>query len=122
VKLLKSIFTLLLLAAWLPATAHCGLEGVGLVALDECCEAAPNGNSHSDDACKIVEDSGFKTECAATVPAPPEVLFVLLDLSILPCSVLTESLELIHSEFSAHHLPQFVIHTALPIRGPSFAS
>lgn len=122
VKVWKSILTLCLLAVWLPATAHCGLEAVGLVPLDECCESAPNGDHKSDNACKVLEDSGYKAECAAKLPSPPEIFVILATITVLPSTVVMDGLEIVQGTFETHFLPQFVIQTALPIRGPSSAS
>jgi hypothetical protein len=122
VRLLKSIFTLLLLAVWLPATAHCRLEAIGVIAVDQCCETTSEGNGHSDSACRDVEDSSYKTECPATLPAPPNCQIIVIDLCTLPCPVSFNSIDPTQTEFQTHHLPQFVIATAQPIRGPSFVS
>jgi hypothetical protein len=114
--------TLLLLVCWLPATAHCGLESIGLVPMDECCEKNSSGDQHADAGCKVVEDSGLKTECSDVLPCPPELLVLLPALLELRTAAAVEPSALARSEFVTHHLPQFVIQTALPIRGPSVAS
>ncbi len=64
VKLLRIITALTVLAAWLPATSHCLLAGVGALA-DSCCEdshpreKAPDG-SHDDCGTCLVESGNFK--------------------------------------------------------------
>ena len=64
VKLLRIITALTVLAAWLPATSHCLLAGVGALA-DSCCEdshvreEAPDG-SHDDCGTCVVESGNFK--------------------------------------------------------------
>jgi hypothetical protein len=122
VRLLKSIFTLLLLAVWLPATAHCRLEALGVIAVDQCCETNSDGKGHSDSACKDVEDGSYKTECAAILPAPSDTVVILSDLCVVSCPTASEGVDVTQTEFQTHHLPQFVIRTAQPIRGPSLVS
>ena len=64
VKLLRIITALTVLAAWLPATSHCLLAGVGALT-DSCCEdshpyeEAPDG-SHDDCGTCVVESGNFK--------------------------------------------------------------
>ena len=64
VKLLRIITALTVLAAWLPATSHCLLAGVGALT-DSCCEdshpyeEAPDG-SHDDCGTCMVESGNFK--------------------------------------------------------------
>ena len=120
VKVGKTI-ALLLLAIWLPTTAHCGLEAFGVFPVEECCKAEAQGTHKCDSGCSVVEDGGLKAEYTYVLPAPPDVLQILLDLSELP----TRSIDVREDgdpPFETQHLPQFVIQTALPIRGPSFAS
>jgi hypothetical protein len=122
VKVWKFILTLLLVAAWLPATVHCGLETIGIVTMDECCEKEAAGNHRCEGGCSTVESGGLmKTECSNALPTPPEIIVLSPELSslLLSDSPQRESQEI---SFKAVHLPQFVIRTALPIRGPSVAS
>ena len=118
----KIIFTLLLLAMWLPATVHCELESVGILPMDECCETQGPGNHRCDSGCNIVEDGGIKTECVNVLPAPPMVCIVLPELSLLPVTHTLRAVKPHQTNFENNHLPQFLIGTALPIRGPSLAS
>lgn len=122
VRFWKTILTLLVLAMWLPATAHCRLEALGVISIDECCETSADGKSHSDSACKDVEDSSYKTECAALLPSPPDSFVIVIDLCVLACAVESDGVDATETEFQTHHLPQFVIITAQPIRGPSLVS
>ena len=122
VRLSKSIFTLLLLALWLAATAHCRLEALGVIPIDQCCETSSDGKNHSDSACKDVEDSSYKTECALIAPVPSDSFVILIDLCVLPCPAVSDGVDATETAFEAHHLPQFVIATAQPIRGPSLVS
>jgi hypothetical protein len=111
---------MLLLAVWLPATVHCELESIGAIPMDECCETAAGGSGgHSDNACKTVEDSSYKLECFAALPDPPETPAVSIVLRVVSCAPGSGAVAAKQSPFETHHLPQFVIRTALPIRGPS---
>lgn len=121
-KFWKLIITVLIMAAWLPATVHCELETAGLVPVDECCADDSQRDHRCEGDCSVVEDRGFKTECMLTLVTPPEICILLPDLAV---RTLVEPLheKQPHPEaFKIHHLPQFVIRTALPIRGPSLAS
>lgn len=120
VRLGKTI-VLLLLAIWLPTTAHCGLEAFGVFPMEQCCKDEAQGNHRCDSGCSVVEDGGLKAELSYVLPAPPDVQQILFDL----CELSPASIEIgedTDPPFETQHLPQFVIQTALPIRGPSFAS
>lgn len=119
-KLGKAI-VLLLFAIWLPTTAHCGLEAFGVFPMEECCKKEAQGSHKCDSGCSVVEDGGLKAQFSYVLPEPPDVLQILLDLSELPTASF-DVRENISPPFQTQHLPQFVIQTALPIRGPSFAS
>lgn len=114
--------TTLLLAAWLPATVHCELETAGIVPMDECCADQSQQDHRCEGGCSVVEDRGFKTECLHALVAPPSLSI------LLPALAVRTLLEPSHEQrphpeaFKIYHLPQFVIRTALPIRGPSLAS
>jgi len=78
-----SIFSLLLLAVWLPATQHCALEAVGLIgdahaAVGDfgCCENQPG----SADGCAMLEGGLYKP-ATDTLKAPaPELVARVSDL------------------------------------------
>ncbi|HUS36869.1 MAG TPA: hypothetical protein VM680_16100 [Verrucomicrobiae bacterium] len=118
----KIVFTFIALVAWLPATVHCELEAAGFFPMDECCETQGQGNHRCDSGCNIVEDGGIKTECVCALPAPSMVCIVLPELSLLPVTDRLRALEPHKTDFKNNHLPEFLIATALPIRGPSLAS
>lgn len=110
---------------WLPATAHCGLEAIGVFPGEDCCESESQskaGKHSCEDGCTTVEDGAFKTECAKTTAEPPVTDFVLPELSLFLPPLRAVSLHDETVQFRANHLPQFVIRTSLPIRGPSLAS
>lgn len=69
-RLLK-IASLLLLAAWLPATLHCQIEAAGLhTDADECCPHAADGCA--DTICPSVEENLIKDTNPLAVPTAPE--------------------------------------------------
>lgn len=106
---------------WLPATVHCELETAGILPMDECCET--DGSNHRcESGCNVVENGGPKTECVNPVPVPPQLFVILPDLSTIPLREPDQPLDVGSFDSSAYHLPQFVVRTALPIRGPSLAS
>lgn len=64
-RLLYSFVTFVLLALWLPATQHCGLEAAGLITADSadepiaCC--APTATVCAYDSCHVIEQFTPKT-------------------------------------------------------------
>jgi hypothetical protein len=84
---LRHIIALLLLALWLPATQHCGLEAAGFIAegashFDSQAgdEESPCGHGKSDcatDPCKIVESGTYKSALGSLKVPPPS--FALCD-------------------------------------------
>ncbi len=112
---------MLILAVWLPGTAHCGLESLGVLPSWDCCEALPLATGPCEDGCKIVENSPLKTECLAVAPIPPELTVQLPELSSFPPPLLPERLRQFEC-LPIVRLPQFTVQTALPIRGPSSLS
>lgn len=113
--------SIVLLAVWLPATVHCELEAAEIVPMDECCETEGQGAHRCESGCNVIEDGGIKTECQNTLAIPPQICITLPDLSDRMPDIMEQKRP--HPEsFKIHHLPQFVIRTALPIRGPSSAS
>lgn len=120
-RLWKIILTLVLLAVWLPTTAHCGLESFGALPVEECCTEESPGAHQCESGCGIVEDGGFKTECAHDLPVPPNTLAIIGDLA-RSATAISAPLDRPLPPFEAGYLPQFVIQTALPIRAPSIAS
>jgi len=77
------IAAFLLLALWLPATQHCGLEAAGLFShAMECHEAddcpTPPLQSHCDtDNCQPIEDTAYKTSSTTIEIAAPLALTCL---------------------------------------------
>jgi hypothetical protein len=97
------------------------LESFEVLPLEECCEKESAGTHRCDSGCSVVEDGGIKTEIAKVSLVPPTVVTIVLDLARNSAPRFNPP-EIGWPPFQIHHLPQFVIHTALPIRAPSFAS
>jgi hypothetical protein len=85
VSLFRRLFAFLLLALWLTATQHCGLEAAGVwdtqpdnQASPTCC---PAGQQCAHDGCEIVEHGSINSSSASVkVPAP-----VMQDCTTLLC-------------------------------------
>lgn len=74
---LRSLFALLLLALWLPATQHCGLEAAGWLDVNADCHAQADCRDGHDkaacdaDNCQSVESGAYKSQPhLLKVPAP----------------------------------------------------
>jgi hypothetical protein len=66
---LLPLLSLLLLASWLPATAHCALEAAGLLA--ETCPDGCTTTSGEKDGCATVENGAYKlSRNTLNMPAP----------------------------------------------------
>lgn len=80
---LRTIIALLLLALWLPATQHCGLEAAGVIAASVDCHepsdcTSPHAQSHcATDNCDLVENTAYKTSLGTLKIAAPSVLTCL---------------------------------------------
>jgi hypothetical protein len=71
---LRQLACLLLVALWLPATAHCDFEAIGLDELFHCVSDhhAVDSDAASSDSCDVVESGWIKrapSEIALDVPA-----------------------------------------------------
>ncbi len=105
-------------------TNHCCLEMAGILPTDECCVAEDSTTTSGDPCdteCKLVEKTGYKTETNQKIQVVVPFLI----------SLLASSPEQFSNSVSANihfwppdalHLPQFLITTSLPIRGPSLVS
>jgi hypothetical protein len=125
------LFTVLLLAVWLVATQHCGLEAATEFFGAHSEESAGTGCCPGDrsgcvnDGCEAIEDALYKSDVAdLRLPAPQ--LAACLDLSFLPPLVPpTEDLSRRPSRLDFERpldwLPtwQFVQRAALSPRAPS---
>lgn len=82
-RFFRSFVAFVLLALWMPATQHCGLEAAGLITADSpdepiaCC--APTATACAYDSCHVIEQFTPKTSNdSLQVPAPDFVACVCL--------------------------------------------
>ena len=77
----------LMLALWLPSTAHCALEGVGLLT-GNCSESCGQRTTDSMDACCAIEGASYSTTANLLKVTAPSVLacafFLCLQLPATP--------------------------------------
>jgi hypothetical protein len=91
VRFFRPIIALVLLAVWLPATLHCGVEAAGFALGSPCCadsdsDHAPASEASCEtDGCGVVE-SGFRSSPSLSVPAPVALLSAspIWTLSLVP--------------------------------------
>jgi hypothetical protein len=129
VQSVKTIVTLVLLAAWLPATAHCLLELSGLIATDDCCaNTSSPGHPHSndsDEACATLESGACKLEDSGSPLTVLPTEFWISDLVALHDPPVPTRSCFVSRAPSPPDLPvrwQFLWRTALSPRAPSLAS
>lgn len=130
VSSLRHIIAVVLLALWLPATQHCGLEAAGLIAANAphgvhagCSETNCDHCNH--DGCNVVESGLVKSSNEALkVPTPSlAACTCFLCLQFLPPVLAIEpSLAVSGSASPEHWVPvwQFVRRAAPLSRAPSF--
>lgn len=117
----------LLLALWVPATAHCQLENA--FALLVCCDHA-DATPHQDadcktDACATVESGAYRSETPPSLGLPPAFLFTLMVAEITAEPLAPPPSDFVATALSPPELPrgwQFSLRAALPVRAPSLAS
>jgi hypothetical protein len=121
--------TLVLLAAWLPATAHCLLELSGLIPTDDCCaEASSPGRPHPNDAdegCATLESGACKLEDSRSPLAVLPAELWIPDLVAPHDPPVPTRICLVLPAPAPPDLPvrwQFLWRTALSPRAPSLAS
>ncbi len=125
----RHVVALVLLALWLPATQHCGLEAAGLIGADgphvthEGC-AGSNFDHCTHDGCNVVESGLVKfSNESIKVPSPTSVACAcLLCLQLFPPVLAIEpNLAISESVSPEHWVPvwQFVRRAAPLSRAPS---
>jgi hypothetical protein len=131
VRYLKTIWVVALALLWVPITSHCQLESIpSLTALLACCEHEDTSAPHEDqdceqDSCASVESGDYRTQEREPLLVIPdhisiEVAAVVVEPGSLPDEI---SLRILATAPPAqHHLWQFALRMALPVRAPSFAS
>jgi hypothetical protein len=119
---LRTALALLLVALWIPSTAHCLFEGAGVIEADECCKSEspsqPTGHSCAG-ACATLESGGYRLPKAQKMIQTP-VLAALPRSDSTPIVREPEPLHPIIESDSLEPLPpwQFASRAALPPRAP----
>ena len=129
VNWLRRIVALVLLALWVPATAHCALETVlDWAAQDHCAAACSHGVGESDlplgDACATLEKGAIKPT-VDTLLAPAPSLTVLACLAHLHASLIAEAEPLARPAWAGDHPCHWVptrhlaVRAVAPARAPN---
>lgn len=126
---LRHVIAVVLLALWLPATQHCGLEAAGLDFLTHEDHASSTcRDTCTDDACHNIEGISFTKEVNSlrALPAPvADFCYCLIHLVTPP------AVEDVALKYSAGDSPELqVLHgtwsfarrTSLPARAPDFVA
>ncbi len=120
---LLPLFSLLLLATWLPATEHCTLEAAGF--LIETCPDSCSNTPGEKDGCDTVENGAYKLS-GDTLKVPAPDLFVCLCQLCLHQIQLDATRELVLPSAALYERPrdwvpswQFVRRAAPPSRAPT---
>lgn len=132
VQRVRRLLALALLALWLPATLHCGLEAAGLDELFHCAaehHAVAHDDTSASDACDVIEGAAFKPAANTAVLPPPVLHAVVLALFSAP-PVVALPLTPPPRGLSAHVAAppevartwHFLVRAAPPPRAPSLAS
>lgn len=119
-----------MVAVWLLATQHCGLEAAGLLA--QGCEQADGQHTcgeteHVVDGCHLVEGTAYKSNnVSVKVPAPQLVASLCLSwVNVAPPAIEQSRATALtsHLERPRDWVPiwRFVQRAALPSRAPSLA-
>ena len=119
---------LVLLALWVPVTAHCKLEtlsGLDFLACLEHEDSVPHQDSDcKDDVCASVESGNYRVEDNPPLILPPLVISAPLGIDWLAEEPRPES-AISATSFPPPELPrlwQFSYRTALPPRAPSLGA
>jgi hypothetical protein len=124
----STFVALLLLALWLPATQHCGLEAAGvLTSAVECHDAAscdePQGTSPCDlDNCQSIEDAAYKAKQTYVQLSTPVELACLCCLNaITPKTIIVSMITPAQTDAPPELAPswQFTTRAAPAPRAPS---
>ncbi|MEO6995418.1 MAG: hypothetical protein ABI273_17565 [Lacunisphaera sp.] len=125
-RLLK-ITSLLMVALWLPATLHCGLEHLGFEGLFGCPASLHEAEHAADqacvnDTCRSIESGQFLISTATVIPATPSTLanvFIHFLLSVVPPKVAVADFVCRQTvPLPLERTWQFTRRTALPARAP----
>ncbi|OHE81172.1 MAG: hypothetical protein A3G75_01020 [Verrucomicrobia bacterium RIFCSPLOWO2_12_FULL_64_8] len=122
---LHSLVALVLVAFWLPATLHCGLEAAGIWTQAGCCPPEESGASDcATDNCSMIEGGAYFL-ARGLLNAPAPVLAALAGLCRLT-EIAPESIVVLSVSPDRSGAPpelvrtwQFAARAALPPRAPS---
>jgi hypothetical protein len=119
---LRTALSLILVALWIPSTAHCLFEGAGVIEADECCksESPSQPADHScAGACATLETGGYRLPKAQKIIQTPALAGLPIPNSA-PIVRQPEPLHPIIGSDSLKPLPpwQFASRAALPPRAP----
>ena len=85
---ISKITALLLLALWVPATQHCDLEAIGLLAAHaDHQDNAPCSESHTpcpSENCQVIEDATYKPSGTLAKVSSPSLLACIFSLCLQP--------------------------------------
>ncbi|MDB6025403.1 MAG: hypothetical protein JWM68_1626 [Verrucomicrobiales bacterium] len=111
---------------WVPLTSHCYLEDAGVFqeSADKCCADESSQSAKEDPCdtgCKLVEKAAGKVQNNQRFVIP---ILALISIVIVPqaTEVASQTDKVMMWPPETLHLPQFVVTTALPVRGPSLVS
>ncbi len=113
---------MLLLATWLPATQHCGLDAAGLLPdLGACHDDHHDDHAHTADNCSLIEEDAYQSAALTLKVTEPVALCECL----LQLILLTEASPPVIEAPAVHPPPdlqpswQFIARAAPPARAPS---
>lgn len=128
VRFLRRALALCMVAFWLLATQHCGLEAAGLLEVG-CGETDGqhncNTSQHSGDGCRTVESGGYKLSNGPVKVSSPQLVcclcLICLDAAEAASTLAVESPSWRHAERQRDWVPtwHFVQRAALSPRAPS---
>lgn len=127
----RPLVALLLLALWLPATQHCGLEATGWLGNEAECHT--DGGCQADhakapcdaDNCQSVEDGAYKSPASPRLVLGPSVLSCLCCLRVIsPETIVVPLVSPARTNPPPELTPswQFIARAALPARAPTAVS
>lgn len=130
VSRLHTFAVLLLLALWLPATQHCGLEAAGLMASSiEChdseqdCDSPQPPKACESDNCDLIEDAVYKAKQTELVLTAPVIVSCLCCLTeITPETIVVRMISPARSDAPPELAPtwQFTSRAAPSPRAPGY--
>ncbi len=120
----------MLVALWVPATAHCDFEAIGFDEIFHCANDhhAPSADAKSSDTCEVVENGWIKRASSEIDLTASATACVCLICIVTPLSLSLRDVPPLSLSERAAAPPelirtwQFVARAALPARAPSFAS